>query len=245
MTTSPLNFENIVIVLVEPRSAGNIGSTVRAMTNMGFSDLRLVNPREPHTDEQAKRLAHGCGEQLAATKVFSTLEEALADCTTVVATSHKPKRYKQESCSARELGHKIAPFTEKNKVAILFGPENHGLSNDEVKGCPWLVNIPAARDYPSLNLSQSVLVICYELFLSTVKAEESFPELVGQKQMETFYQRVLEIIDKAGFRHKNNDSSIFMRCLRRIFGRTGLDPQELKVLYKLFSQFEYLRRKED
>lgn len=233
-----MNLDNIVIVLVEPRNAGNVGAIVRAMTNMGLSDLRLVNPKANYQDEEAIARAHGCKEQLAAAQIFPTLAEAVADCATMVATSHKIIRYKKDSFSAREIGAKLAPFSVKNKVAILFGRENHGLSNEEIKLCPWLVHIPSARPYPSLNISQAAMLVCYELFLASEGYEEvdEFPELIGQDDMEGFYEHILKFIDNVGFRHKNNDNTIFIAALRRIFGRTGLDQHDLNVLFKLFAQ---------
>lgn len=236
-----LNRDNVAIVIVEPHAAGNIGSIARAMTNMGFQDLRLVNPQTNHLDMEAHWLAHGAEKLLEQARVFATIPESVADCTMLVATSHKKNRNNQESFSARELGNKLIPYTKENKVAILFGRENFGLANEEINLCTWLVNIPTAVSYPSLNLSQAVLVICYEL-LTTSMADSvpSMPKMVENEKMENFYKNILEMIDTAGFRHRNERSTVFIGALRRVLGRTGLDENELNLLYKLFSQFRFL-----
>lgn len=237
-----LDRDNVAIILVEPLSAGNIGSVARAMTNMGFHDLRLVNPQINHLALQAHWLAHASEKILDHAQVFPTISEAVADCALMVATSQKKTRNRQESFSSRELGSKLIPYCQQNKVAILFGRENHGLSNEEINLCTWLVNIPTATPYPSLNLSQAVMVVCYELFMASADSGscEALPRLVGNKEMELFYKNIVEIIDMAGFRHKNETNDIFVGALRRVFGRTGLDEHEISVLYKLFSQFKIL-----
>jgi tRNA/rRNA methyltransferase len=241
--TERLNRENIAIVLVEPLSAGNIGSVARAMTNMGFRDLRLVNPQVNHLSLEAQWLGHASEKILDSVKIFPTLPEAVADCTLLVATSQKKLRNHQESFSVRELGTRLVPLCRENKAAILFGRENHGLANEEVNLCACLVNIPTACSYPSLNLAQAVMVTCYELFMaSDTTPLTPLPRLVGNKEMDMFYRNVLEILDMAGFRHKNDCTEIFIGALRRVFGRTGLTEHELNVMYKLFSQFKILAR---
>ncbi|BBM85687.1 RNA methyltransferase [Candidatus Uabimicrobium amorphum] len=245
MTT--LNLNNIAIVLVETISPGNIGAVARATKNMGISDLRLVKPKRDPFGEEARKLAHGAIDTLEASKVFPSIEEATKDCSTVVATSHDTIRYKLQSYSVREIGQHLIPYTVNNKVAILFGREDIGLHNEEIKKCSFLVNIPTFRNYPAINLSKAVMLTCYELFMTTQQQTQApqYPKLVDQNKMENFYEVVLRMINSAGFRHKNNDSSIFMGSLRRIFGRTGLDEHEMAILIKLFSQFTYVERKND
>lgn len=234
-----LHRDNVAIVLVEPRAAGNIGSVARAMVNMGFSDLRLANPQVDHLNEEARWMAHGCADFLEKARVFPDFAGAVSDCGLVVATSHKSVRNSQRCVSSRDLAEAIAPYCLNNKVAIVFGRENHGLSNEEVNLCAWTVTIPAASWYPSLNLAQSVMVVCYELFVAEVPGEaRELPCFVGNDAMEAFYAQLLKMLDGSGFRHKNERKEVFVGALRRIFSRTGLEERDLKVLYKLFSQFE-------
>lgn len=243
MTT--LNLDNIAIVLVETITPGNIGAVARAVKNMGISDLRLVKPKRDHLSEDARKLAHGAIDMLESSRVFSSIDEAISDCSTVLATSHDTVRYKIEGHNVREIGEVLIPYCATNKVAILFGREDIGLHNEEIKKCSFLIHIPTFRDYPAINLSKAVMLVCYELFMTTKTKREniSHPELVNNERMENFYSVVLRMIDSAGFRHKNNDPSIFMGSLRRIFGRTGLEEHEMAVLIKLFSQFTYAEKK--
>lgn len=222
-------------------TAGNIGSVARAMTNMGLHDLRLVHPIADPQAEEAKKLAHGANELLSHAKNYTTLAEAISDCSLAVATSHKPARYHQESCQVYELGTKLAPYCQNNKAAILFGRENHGLSNEEVNCCAWLVHIPTAVDYPSLNLAQAVMVICYELFLASIpESATPQPKLAATKDVEHFLHYTKELLDLVGFQHKNNRPELFIGILRRIFMRIGLENRDLNALYKLFRQFHTL-----
>ena len=234
---------NVAVILVRTLSSGNIGAVARAMTNMGFNDLRLVTPVADHLDGQARALAHGANTLLEAAKIFASLQQATADCSLLVASSHKPRRNSQESLPARELGPRLLPYCRFNKVALIFGPENHGLTNDEINRCTWVTNIPAACSYPSLNLAQAVMLLCYELFMTDASpAFADLPALIGQQQLDLFLQYVNGIIELAGFQHKNKRPSVFLGILRRIFTRTGLEPRDLKVLYKLFDQFEKIAR---
>ena len=234
-----LNFKNIVIVLKETISAGNIGSTARAMTNMGLSELRLVQPKANHLDDQACKLAHGCHDFLKEIKVFTSLKNAVEDCSLLVATSHKIKRDKRLSLSARELGKNLIPYCINNKVAILFGREDFGLSNEDINLCSWLVNIPTARPYPALNLAQAVMVICYELFMTQpVDKCREFSVFITYKELENFLDFTKKYLNNIGFRHKNDKPEIFIGKLRRLLSRVGIQKSELNTLYKLFRQFD-------
>lgn len=230
-------------MLVEPITAGNIGSAARAMTNMGLHDLRLVNPIADLHDQEAKKFGHGAQELLDQTKIYSTLQEAVCDCSLTIATSHKPTRYHQESYLIGDLGKKLAPYCQNNKVAILFGRENHGLSNDEINCCAWLVHIPTAVPYPSLNLAQAVMIVCYELFLASMpEASPIMPKLASTLEIEKFLQYTQELLDLVGFQHKNERPDLFIGILRRMFMRIGLESRDIPVFYKMFHQFYTLAK---
>jgi len=235
-----LNRDNIAIVLVQPITAGNIGSIARAMTNMGFSDLRLVQPVADHTSEDAQKLAHGSTELLFQAKTYETIQEAVSDCVLSIATSHKPIRDNQESYLARDIGPKLIPYCEQNKVAILFGTEPKGLSNEEIAFCTWCTHIPAARDYPSLNLAQAVMLICYELFLTSVPSQNSpYPKFASSLEIEKFLEYLENLLELVGFQHKNERPELFLGILRRTFTKIGLENRELRTFYKLFEQVRY------
>jgi len=170
---------NISFVLVEPLTAGNIGSAARAIKNMGFSSLRIVNPKCSLAEPELFWLAHGAKDIVEGAQVFATLQEAVADCSTLVGTSHKARRHDKFCATPRELGPKITEISQENRIAIIFGRENHGLSNDEIDLCHWIVNIPAATFHPSLNLAQAVMLVCYELFMTSDIDQPPAPPCVG------------------------------------------------------------------
>lgn len=236
-----LNRQNVAIVLVETSYPGNIGSVARAMTNMGFEDLRLVNPLTDHRGEDARKLAHGCHDFLERAHVYPTLEAAVQGCSLVVATSHKSIRYNQKSFTARELGRELIPYCEENKVALVFGREQSGLTNTEINFCSWLVSIPSASSYPSLNLSQAVMLLCYELFMTSLAVPDpKIAKLAESKELEHFLGYVHRTLELAGFHHKNNRPEIFLGTLRRVLTRRKLEVNDLNVFYKLFQQIETL-----
>ncbi len=240
-TSSLICRDNIAIVLVEPITPGNIGSVARAMTNMGFNDLRLVHPIANPKAEEAYMLAHGATKLLEQAKIFDTLDEAVADCAFLVATSHKVNRDHKDSFTARELGRKLIPYCQNNKVAILFGREPSGLSNEEINRCVWLTHIPAAVSYPSLNLSQAVMIVCYELFLTSMDSSSVvLPKFVTDQELERFLQNAQQTLDLLGFQHKNEKPELFIGIMRRIFTRVGLENRDINALYKMFNEFRYL-----
>lgn len=130
-------------------------------------------------------------------------------------------------------------------MAIVFGREDCGLSNSEINLCTWLVNIPSAREYPSLNLSQAVMLICYELYMASlpISPQETL-EFAKYEDIERFLTYVEGILVSLGFHHKNNRSEIFVGTLRRVLTRIGIESKDLKVFYKLFEQVDALANRQ-
>ncbi len=151
-------------VLVEPGESGNIGATARAMNTMGFTDLRLVRPKADHLSGLAKAFAHGSEQILAAAPVYEQLSEALADIDLACATTARHRIQKHHYVSARELPSALQKKGDVlQKVAIVFGSERSGLSNQDVALCDLLTTVPQANLQPSLNLSQAVMIYSYLL----------------------------------------------------------------------------------
>lgn len=240
MQKNPL--QNIAIVLVSPQTGGNIGSVARAMTNMSLSDLRIVQPRVDPFGEDAQKLAHGSLELLQKAKIYATIQESIGNCAFVLGTSHKPMRYKRPSYTAREIGPKILPYCQENTIAILFGREDHGLSNEEIELCTWLINIPSPCAYPTLNLAQAVMVICYELYMSTYShtIKENNCKLVTFQDLDKYLWSLHELLLQSGFQYKNDRPELFIGILRRLFTKKDLEEHELRVLYKLSNQFRMI-----
>jgi len=160
--SSPAKF---AFVLYRPQSAGNIGAAARALKNMGFDDLRLVG-RGPLNDRDAVKMAVHADDLLANATVYPSLAAALADCSLAVGTTSRRGGYRSRATPLRAAAVELDALATANKIAIVFGREDRGLTNRELKLCHRLVTIPTAPEYPSLNLAQAVMVVAYELMMA-------------------------------------------------------------------------------
>lgn len=236
--------DSVSIVLVEPQKAVNIGMVCRAMKNMGFSDLRLVNPCEYGADTEAQVAAVSARDVLEKAAVFSTLEDALADVSISVATTRRLGQYRKETVSPRTLAEKIGPLIAENRAALVFGREDRGLATEEVALCRLRATIPTAPDLPSLNLAQAVLIFCYELRQGVrregagVSGEKQRRKLAGTPEMEGLFGQMEDVLSGIGFLNPQNPEHQ-MHALRGIFNRAGLDEKEVHILRGIFSQVEW------
>lgn len=226
------------VVLVEPQLAANIGAAARAMKTMGLSALHLVAPRQwPHPD--AGMMAAGADDVLAQAVVHDNLDGALEGVGLVAGLS---ARLRQLSCPVlppRDAATQLVSESKHHPVAVLFGRERTGLSNDEVDRCQLLINIPANPDYPSLNLAASVQVMAYELRLADLDASGAPSRLpadgAGRRphatadQMQHFYEHLEKTLIDLDFLREENPRAL-MRRLRLLFGRARPDDNEIRIL---------------
>lgn len=224
--------ENIRIILVGTSHPGNIGSAARAMKTMGLSQLMLVAPKvEP--DGKSVALAAGAVDVLKNLTVVDTLEEAIADCPLVIGTSARRRGLDWPQLDAREAGERLAVEGQTSPVALVFGRENHGLSNEELQLCHFHVNIPANPEYSSLNLAQAVQLLAYEVRMKHLSLNaEPKPELEpypNGEQLEGFYEHLESALLKTGF-IKPQHPGMIMAKLRRLFNRARPEQQELNIL---------------
>lgn len=222
------------VVLSRPTHPGNIGAAARAMKTMHLSRLRLVAPRRFPAPE-AVALAAGAEDVLEQAAVFATLAEAVRDCPLVVGTSVRPRRIGWPAMTPSEAaGKMLAEASAGNAVALVFGPERTGLTNDELDRCHAVVTIPANPDYSSLNLAGAVQVLAYELLqagLGRGRAVETVPEspAATPEQLEHLYRHLEQVLAEIGFLDPANPR-LLMRRLRRLFNRAALDQNELNIL---------------
>lgn len=230
--------DNIRIVLVNTSHTGNIGSVARAMKTMGLSDLVLVDPvQEP--DSHASALAAGATDVLGKAKIVNTLAEAIADCGLSIATSARSRTLSWPMVNPRECGTKVVEESAKHKVALVFGRENSGLTNEELQQCQFHVHIPANPDYSSLNLAMAVQTLSYEVrmqYLERQQAEfEPFDaEYPNGEQLEGFYNHLEDALLHTGFINKSHPGHV-MQKLRRLFTRTRPESHELNILRGILS----------
>jgi TrmH family RNA methyltransferase len=233
---------NISFVLVEPQDAGNIGSSARALKNMGFSRLSLVNP-VPLTDE-TRRLAHNAPDVIRAATVYTDLSEALKKQALVVGTTRRKGKRRGLIYNVDDGAKKIVELASTSKVAILFGREDRGLYNEEVEECGFMLSIPANVEHPSLNLSQAVLVVAYELSRAEYRKPASDSRvnevLVSHEELKNLYGRIQETLVMLEYLPKGDRdlAKKMMMNIKHFIGRAGLTDWELKMLHGICTRIE-------
>jgi len=237
--------DHIRIVLVNTTHPGNIGGVARAMKNMGISDLCLVEPKNfPHPDADAR--ASGATDILEKARVVSTLDEALADCGLIFGTSARERHIPWPLVNPRELAAIAAPLEGKTRVAILFGREDRGLTNDELQRCHHHVHIPAVESFSSLNIAAAVQVITYELRMAQVADQQAARpqwgtdwdiDLAEQRELELMFEHLERTLVEIEFLDPNNPRQLMPR-LRRLFQRAVPDKVEVNVLRGILTAIE-------
>jgi tRNA/rRNA methyltransferase len=241
----PAVLDNIRVVLVEPQHAGNIGGVARAMKNMALSRLVLVNPAD-HLAMEARMMAMHALDILQQAQVVGSLSQAVADAGYVVGTTRRLGKSRQAQQTSRSIAPLLLELAASNPVALVFGREDSGLSNDELARCHELISIPAHPTFGSLNLAQAVLLVCYELYVSTATQPlPPPPTLATTAEIERLYTRMREVLHRIGFLHGSNPDRM-MGYFRRFFARHGLKSRDVKVFLGVFRQIEwYINRHAD
>ncbi len=232
---------NVNVVLVGTSHSGNIGSAARAMKVMGLSRLVLVDP-QCEIDEQTMALAAGATDIVQNARITSSLEEAVADCRLVVGSSARSRTLDWPMLESRECGVRLAEEGEEYPVALVFGRERTGLTNDELQKCHYHVAIPANPEYSSLNLAMAVQTLSYEVrmaFLDKQKQhhvtkEEIYP---CHKELELFFSHLEKVILDTQFISRDKPNSV-MNKLRRLFNRARPEAQELNILRGILTSVE-------
>lgn len=227
------DFSNIHIIMVGTTHPGNIGGVARAMKNMGLSRLSLVAPEAPFPHAKARARASGAVNVLENTQVFSTLEEAIADCSLVIGASARMRTLPWPVVDPRECARRVVNVEKEAEVAIVLGRENSGLTNEELELCQLLVTIPTNPDFSSLNIAAAAQVLCYEIRLATALDRVPEPEpdspLATAAEQEGMFKHFEEALTELDFLKPDNPGQL-MRRLRRLFTRTGLERLEVNIL---------------
>jgi tRNA (cytidine32/uridine32-2'-O)-methyltransferase len=240
-------FPDLKIVLIETSHPGNIGAAARAMKNMGATNLTLVNPLD-FPNEKAIYRSVSAQDVVENATVVATVEEAIADCELVIGTSARDRRIPWPLIDPKTCGQKvIAEHAAGRKVAILFGRESRGLTNEELQKCHFHVNIPTGKAYSSLNLAMAVQVICYEVLQSSFK--ESSPAVdedwdvafANGADMEHFYKHLEETLIEIKFHDPENPRQLLTR-LRRLFNRIRPDQMEMNILRGILTAINNLKK---
>ncbi len=234
--------EHVAFVLQKPRYPGNIGSAARALKNMGFSDLRIVAPTVSLKHRDALAMAVHARDLLLSARIFPDLTSALEDCTLTVGTTCRPGAYRERAQPLGSAARDIASLAVENRVAIVFGPEDRGLVNRELKLCHRLLTIETAPAYPSLNLAQAIMVVAYQIMLSG--AEKALggsraPEFARASAVDAAMERMADALVAIGFLPADNPDHI-MFTVRTIFGRGGVTGREVNILNGIARQIRWV-----
>tara|TARA_Y100001956_G_scaffold37850_1_gene37195 strand:- start:316 stop:1041 length:726 start_codon:yes stop_codon:yes gene_type:complete len=233
---------NVKVVLVGTSHSGNIGSAARAMKVMGLSNLVLVDP-QCSVDEQALALAAGAGDIAENAVIVNTLAEAVEDCALVVGSSARSRTLEWPMLEPRECGVKFVEEGESSPVALVFGRERTGLTNEELQTCHYHVCIPANPEYSSLNLAMAVQTLSYEIRMAYLEREQSQYEVKEQseyprhKELELFFEHLEKVATNTQFINEDQPGKV-MNKLRRLFNRARPEAQELNILRGILTSIE-------
>ena len=243
------------MVLVETSHPGNIGAAARALKNMGLDQLVLVRPRQfPHPEATAR--ASGADEVLSRARVVPDLATALAGCGLVLATTARERDQYFRVLDARAAAQRLLDGATRQPVAVVFGAERSGLSNEELNQAHALLRIPANPGYPALNLAMAVQIVSYEILCarSGVGAASSAPSgappdcsrtepLATPEEMERLYEHLAVVLEQIDFRDRTQRGTHLMNRIRRLLQRAELDTNEANILRGILTAVQQQRRR--
>ena len=238
--TTPVQakLDNVAIVLKGPKFPGNVGSAARCAMNMGIGSLIVVGNRDLDDEALRQMATHESKEIVDGIRHFDTLAEAFAEFHWVVGTTARTGSGRGPVVSPRRMAEELIAVSARNRIALLFGPEDTGLTNDDLRFCQTVVTIPTAG-FKSLNLSHAVMIVCYELFVARLSEEARFlPKLASARELEGMYTQLKETLRNIGFLNPENPD-YWMMHIRRLFARTTLQAREVKIIRGICRQIEW------
>ena len=239
---------NIRMVLVNTSHPGNIGGAARAMKNMGLFELYLVQPKEYPAPRAVWRAA-GARDVLDKVKVVESVDQAIEGCGLVIGTSARDRRIPWPMINPRQCGQRIWKESVTHNVALLFGREDRGLTNNELQKCNYHVNIPSNPDYSSLNLATAVQVLAYEIRMASLSDDKGVLKniddwdqpLATSDEMELFHEHLEKTMEEVKFYDPENPKQLLTR-MRRLFNRSRMDQMEVSILRGLLSSIDRITK---
>ncbi len=229
--------QNLHFVLVEPESPGNVGSTARALKTMGFEKLVLVNPCDIDNDE-AKMMAHRSWDIVRRAQIVPDFRQAIGSMRLVVGTTMRKRHFKFPFFTPEETADRLLRVALEHPVAIVFGREHSGLTNEELLQCQLHSTITTATQNPALNLSQAVMIYAYTFFLHMNQVSASYEyNLASQYELEKFYQHLMDALNLVHFVPRDGIDNFITR-IRRLIGRSMAEQRDVRLLHKLLQIFE-------
>ena len=241
-------FDKVRIVMVGTTEPGNIGAAARAMKNMSLSRLFLVNPNN-YPSAAATARASDAHDVLSSAVVCSSIEEALEGVHFVIGASARQRNIKWKQMDVLDTCKEIQKTLAKSKqqVAVIFGTENSGLTNEELDLCHILMTIPGNPDYFSLNVASAIQVFAYQNFVSNIQVDfdNSNNELASFKELEGFYTHLEQVLEHIDYFDEKRLKSLLMRRLRRLFGRSYPEKEEVAILRGILKSIKPYNKKPD
>ena len=229
----------ISFLLVKPQLPENIGFCARGLKNFGFKNLDLVSPKEKWPNKKAIATSVGAKDVLRKTKVYSNVKDAIDKYDIVYASSARKRDINKRHLSFNKFIKSIKK-NKKKKIGIIFGPEASGLSNEDIAYSNYIFKIPVNKKFESINLSHSVILICYEIFknfrANYFKKDKKLTDVISKKELNIFVNFIESRLEKKGFFSPAEKKKIMLINLRNIFGRTQLSNKELRILSSVFSK---------
>ena len=245
---SAVNLDHVSIMLVNPQIPENIGAVARAMHNMGINHLILVNPKDPDPSRMQISARGSSIKVIHTMEVYDDLMSAIGPFQYVIGTTARIGNLRPALINPRGLAQDLIAISQNNKIAILFGPEDKGLSNDHLRFCHTITTIPTA-EFSSLNLAQAVMVICYEIFLASKHlASKPPPRLANKFELEGMYDHLKDVLTKIDFLNPQNPEH-WMLNIRRLCSKFPLKAKEVRTIRGICRQIDWytaqLEKKKD
>lgn len=237
-----IRLDHITIVLQRPRFPENIGAAARAMRNMGIGRMIVVDPENFELSRIQKMATHVAADVVERIRIAASLQETLAPFHLVVGTTARLGGERESVLSPYHMAERMISFSKENEIAVVFGPEDRGLSNEDLRLCHELVNIPTA-EFSSLNLAQAVMVICYELFRAGKPVPEpALPRLASRHELDGMYDQLREILVRINYINPENPD-YWMNKIRRFFTRMQLKAGEVSIIRGICRQIDWYGKK--
>ena len=234
-----MSYSNVHFILFKPQLPENIGACARALKNFNFSKLKLVSPKINFPDEKVFATSVGAKDIIDASNVYSNFEDAIKNVNCVIATSSRIRKKNYKYLSINEL--KKINFNQK--IAIVFGPEASGLTNNELSYANYVIKLPTNNKFQSLNLSHCVILLCYEIFKILNKKIIKFNsryknKLVNKKDINKFVNFLVNSLDQIGFLQPHHKRKSMIENIRTIFHKMSLSDKEIRILLGIFASLK-------
>tara|TARA_B110000438_G_C15740984_1_gene618438 strand:+ start:172 stop:897 length:726 start_codon:yes stop_codon:yes gene_type:complete len=240
-----MSLKKIYFILVRPQLGENIGAVARAIKNFNITKLRIVNPKCSWPNERATATSVGAKDILKKSKIYNSIDKAIADLDIVIASTSRIRKVNKKIISITSIDKIIK---KEQKIGIVFGPEDSGLSNDEISNADYLVKIPTNKNFSSLNLSHSAIIFGFQIFKhfsgNKMKFNSSYKSSIAKKsEVNKFLKFIFNGLDKKGFLQPNHKRKSMLRNINNIFHRINLSEQEIRILLGIFSTLNDFNKK--